>query len=242
VQLARNHYFHEGIPVKTKTGEIFIYGSVLKPHVEKWIKETESGRTQLTFQDYLSGQFDTDQELKDSIIKQQVRYFDDTDREKTQISIENGKLMQIGLDNDTSGLKPLPTGSYAFVVATVDDGLGKIERKFFATPKIKTEAGKIQHSSFMRGGNVLAAGMLDINEHNQVIGIRNQSGHYKPTGKELAQLVKHLIEAGFDTSKLFVTCYKNELGKFFGRFGLPWGIVTQPAERWFDQTGKKLLE
>lgn len=227
------------------TGEVFTYGNILKPHVEEWIAETEKGKTDLNFQDYFNNKMEANERLKQQILSEKVRYFDDTDRKKTEIIFQNKQLMQEGLDSDSkdpTGLKPLAPGSYAFVVADVKDAQGSIERKFYATPKIKTKKGLIQHSSFARGGNVVSAGMLEINNQCQLIGVRNKSGHYKPTAKELALLIKHLMDSGFDVSTLHVTQCKKYLATFCDKFKLSWGIVQQRADLWYEQTGKQLIE
>jgi hypothetical protein len=241
-KLDRSHYFFEGVPVKINKEVIFIYGGVLKPHVEEWMSKVEAGETQATFQDFLAEKMEKDDNLQSSLLGQQVRYFNDEDRKKTEIKVENGQLMQIGLDNPDPELKTLTFGSYAFVIADVKNEKGEIERHFYATPKVKTGSGKIQHSSFTRGSNVVSAGMLEVNDKQQIVGIRNQSGHYKPTSKEIAHLIKHLTEAGFDTSQLHVTCAKSQLRIVLNRFGISWGIVNHRADKWFSETGHKLLK
>ncbi len=241
--LNRRLYTFEDVPINTKSGEVFIYGNVIKPHIKDWMKKTESGETTLNFQDFLTEKMSQEPELEGSLLGQQVRYFNNKDREQTKIKILNGNLMQIGLDSTTTELKSLVPGNYAFVIADVKDASGNINRTFYATPKVKTANGKIQHSGFVRGGNVVTSGMLTINDKEKIIGIRNESGHYQPTSKDLAHLVKHLQDSGFDTSKIYITCYKSQLGMFINnQFNLKWGIVEQRADLWFEETGRKLVD
>lgn len=247
-QLNRDKYFFEGVPIIVR-GEseqgmpppIFVYGNVLKPFVKEWMALKEMGLVEENFQDYFSKKMESDDALKSTILNQQVRYFDDAERERTEIIVEDGQLKQRGIDNDSLDLKPLASAYYAFVIADVKNTEGGLERKLYATPKIHTPSGRIQHSSFVRGGNVVSAGMIEINDQQQIIGIKNISGHYKPSLKELAYLINHLKEAGFDVSNLHVTCFKNKWGIFLSKFGLSWGIIQQRADKWFNETGKGLI-
>lgn len=231
-------YFFEKIAIKTKNGEIFIYGNLLKPHAEEWMTKTRNGETNKTFQDFMQEKFASDVKLENSLIQQSVRYFNDTDRKQTKVRVFNGKLVQTGLDSDNKTLKPMAPGEYIFVIAdTMIDG--NIQRSLYATPKGKTKAGKTQHSSFVRAGNVLSAGKMSIDDKG-FITISNSSGHYRPQAKEIMAALKYFQEAGFELSKINVLCYHSDLSAGLDhQFNVKWGVTSQRADLWLEQVEKK---
>jgi hypothetical protein len=251
LKLNMKHYLYERVPIsiavkgesgEVKRSEIFLYGMTLEKYVKEWIAKTEAEETTDNFQNFAAKRLSEDSV---EINQKKVRYFNDEERKKTEVVIDNGELMQIGLDNKNNEKKNLE-GTYAFVLATVfDEKTKKMKKIMFATPKVSTEEGKIQHSSFLRGGNVLSAGMLKINTIGNMLTIYNHSGHYKPTDKEIAHIVKHLEESGYDISKIHVNYIKDDL---FSRIinkmqiNIKWGIVQGRADKWLKEIGNKLIE
>jgi hypothetical protein len=60
---------------------------------------------------------------------------------------------------------------------------------------------QFHHSSLARGGQVIAAG--DINVHEGIpIAIDNRSGHYRPGVDRIDYMKKYFTDAGVDTSQL----------------------------------------
>jgi hypothetical protein len=59
----------------------------------------------------------------------------------------------------------------------------------------------IKHTSFLSGNEVLAAGMIKI-KNNQIVEISNDSGHYRPSHKDIALIVNHLDMLGIDISTI----------------------------------------
>ena len=129
-------------------------------------------------------------------------------------------------------------GRYAFALGEVV-GEGT---KLFATVKNKKEG--IQHSSFLAGHAVKSAGMLEIDGEGKIVGVSKESGHYKPTDKEMAHLIKYLKENEFDISKLTVLCTRHHL--FFQisntfNLNIKWMATEQSAENWYENIGSRLL-
>ncbi|PRP78159.1 hypothetical protein PROFUN_07338 [Planoprotostelium fungivorum] len=60
------------------------------------------------------------------------------------------------------------------------------------------ESGKFQHSSFLSGGRVTAAGLLQIKE-GKLVSLSPLSGHYRCTTDYFDKLMKHFEERGVDT-------------------------------------------
>lgn len=79
-----------------------------------------------------------DNAMEKLISTSRVRYFKDKDRDQTEGSFKNGVLYQKGLDRGEDK-STLSEGEYIFVIK--DD-------KLYATKKLMTDTGKIQHSSF----------------------------------------------------------------------------------------------
>lgn len=74
------------------------------------------------------------------------------------------------------------------------------ESELFTTKKqIKSEHGRIHHSSLASGESVRTAGMIQVNKQfdktHQIL-ITNVSGHYKPSPGSLDRIVHHLAEQG----------------------------------------------
>ena len=62
-------------------------------------------------------------------------------------------------------------------------------------PRQGREWDSFHHSSFLRGGLVLCAGMIGARQ-GKIIFVNNNSGHYQPTPTNLQKLVKHLHKRG----------------------------------------------
>jgi hypothetical protein len=244
-KLNNKGYFYEKIPIRTDNGEIHLYGKTLKKYADKWMKETKEGKTKDNFQQWIRKE-SNEPEIKSDIQRTSVRYFNDTDREQTEIHINHGKdLAQIGIDSKETEIKNIPKGAYIFVLGEIFNRKDKkIETKLFVAPKIKTKQGQIQHSSFLRAGNVRSAGMLILGENGQ-INILNRSGHYTPTEKEIAYIIKYLKDSGFDTSKIHIPDSKfkfiHKISAYY-KINMTWGIVNQSADKWYEKTGKSLID
>jgi len=66
------------------------------------------------------------------------------------------------------------------------------------------QSGSFQHSSFMRGSRLSAAGTLKIKD-GQLRSISPLSGHYRPPAKAFRHLVHHLEDIGVDMSRVSIS-------------------------------------
>lgn len=220
-------YFYEGIPVKIKREHyadeetIFVYKDELKAYLDLWMEEVKTGKSDMTFQDYLSEQFNSDPTLVDKIYNNRVRYFSNHDLAQTKVHNIQGQCCQIGLDSNDDELKRMVAGSagveYIFVIIgeanlfvakeVNQEDLNNIPivNSMYAARKAKTHLGRVQHSSFTRGGNVLSAGSLLLAEDGSIESISDGSGHYHPQAKEMAICIQYLLNQGFDLSKTQIT-------------------------------------
>jgi len=256
LELHMGDYFYERVAITTDDGRIYTYGKQLEPYVQEWMEETRQGKTEFDFQIWMGEKVTSSEDTAAALKKGAVRYFDDVERMQTEVSVgADGRLVQIGLDSEDMEKKPLKEGMHAFVIGEVfvedperdADGYvqGKKVAKFYSSPKVKTAKGKIQHSGFMRGGNVISAGVIEVDGEGNVTIIKNQSGHYRPTPKQMAINIKYLMEAGFDVSKMHVIYPKDLLYlhlEIHFDLKIEWGFVNQRADKWFEETGKYLLE
>lgn len=60
---------------------------------------------------------------------------------------------------------------------------------------------RMKHSSFLSGDELLCAGMVKIVD-NKIVEISNESGHYRPSHKDIAIFVNHLDSLGVDLSQI----------------------------------------
>jgi hypothetical protein len=225
-------YFYERIPVQTSKGEVFIYGNTLKPYVKNWMKDSRSGAFDGTFQEYM----ETHPDLE-TLAASKVRYLSPQEQKQTEVSIVDGHLCQPGLDSTDTQPMNLPKGKYAFVIADIKDENGKLKPQLFAALKGDTSTGKIQHSSFARGGNVISAGTFEVESGGKIARISNFSGHYRPTKKELFLCLDYLQKNGYDLQQCYVQHYANTL--FMGLAHIipikGFAAVLMRADKWMAQ-------
>lgn len=179
-ELFYDRYFYEAVSLSDDVGnELHIYG----PTLEETGKEWANTFPEISFNDFFRLKIQQDEEFAEVIHKEKVRYFNDDERQQTEVHFKKGKLWQRGLDSGEHELTLVPEGVYAFVLG---------EEKLYLTPKIVTMKGKIQHSSFFRGGPVLSAGKISIGVEGDLLWMSNDSGHYRPEELEVVQLLNFI--------------------------------------------------
>jgi hypothetical protein len=210
-------YFYEKISIRTPNGEVFLYRDTLKPLVDKWIHDSKNGIFTGTFQEYIELNLDLT-----ALDQLKVRYFSDEDRMKTRVRIHSRSLEQIGLDQLGTEMKVLPEGEYAFVLSQSIDDQGVTSKNLYAAIKGGTGAGKVQHSSFTRGGNVISSGLFSIGPNGTIEMVENYSGHYRPKKEELLAILTFLKEQGYDIAQCNVRYHLNDVAMFLSKFN-PFG-------------------
>lgn len=225
------HYFLENNVITTPQGDqIHVATAELNNLAKEWMG-LGGGASGKTFNEFINERIESNPELKAIIESSTIRYFNNVDRDQTATTFEGGRPIQIGLDASNSEVNTLNPGTYAFV-------LGKA--KFFMTPKISTEKGRIQHSSFLKGGKALSAGMIVVGENGKIISIRNQSGHYQPQKKEMAAILKYLKsnmpDEDFKNIQLSLNMnmgWRIGVANFIDhKLDIKWGIIQKPAHEW----------
>jgi hypothetical protein len=252
-KILHEDYFYERIAVKIGDGKVYTYGKELEPFVKEWVAETKKGTTTQNFNVWM-GEKAKAEDTQKALKAAEVRYFTPEDLKKTEVAVREGKLVQVGLDSVDRELKPLQPGAHAFIITEETEITGIDEQgkqtgskvtKFYSTPKVKTKKGKIQHSSFMSGGNVKTAGVMEIDKDGHIVSIKNQSGHYRPTPEEMALNVKYLQQAGYDTSRMHIIYPIHAIFihiEIHLNKTIEWGFVNQRADKWFETTGKSLVD
>ncbi|MBA3237875.1 MAG: hypothetical protein H0T62_05930 [Parachlamydiaceae bacterium] len=181
-EMLYERYFYEGISLTNETGvEQHIYGPVLEQTGQEWADTMKT----LSFNEYVQEKQELDVEFATKMSKENVRYFNDEEREQTQVHWVDGALWQIGLDSEKTEISQVPEGVYAFVLGN---------EQLYITPKIITKKGKIQHSSFLRGGPVRSAGKLQVGADGNIVWLSNDSGHYRPEDAEMAGVLNFVKE------------------------------------------------
>lgn len=236
-------YWAETVPITTEKGEIYLYGLAAKPYIDAYRAIKKTNPSIGSFQEFMAEKLKQDESLLEKLEKKAVHYFNDKERKQTEVHVKDGTLQQIGLNSESDTHTPLKGGNYAFVIASIANHDQTTSQQLYMKPKVTTKSGKIQHSSFGAGAGFIAAGMIKIDDKGVILSISNTSGHYRPTAKELAHLINHLKEAGFDISSLHVTYPKNLFGQGITKLfpNITWGIVNQRGDRWFENIGRHLL-
>lgn len=88
-----------------------------------------------------------------------------------------------------------------------------MSRDIYMAPHIPFKAAKlcreqnvpapVCHSSYLAGMPVLCAGSLEIKQ-GVIVGIKSDSGHYRPTYQQLMNIVRHLSSVGVNIAKISV--------------------------------------
>ncbi len=183
-------YETERIAIERENGtHIHIYKNVLEKHLPFGIKISDE-----QIQKFYKKKIEEYPAVREELISANVRYFTDEDKRKTRISFLRGeRLCQIGLDENRPPM-PLEGGVYIFVLK---DG------NLYMAKKKETDRGKVQHSSFLSGQSVDAAGTVIVDKKGYIIGVNNHSGHYTPRDKEVAKFLQHLKK------NLSITAFSN---------------------------------
>lgn len=66
------------------------------------------------------------------------------------------------------------------------------------------QSGAFQHSSFLHGGRLAAAGLIKV-KNGQLRSLSPLSGHYRPPTRNFRAFVKHLDQAGADMSRVSIS-------------------------------------
>ena len=105
------------------------------------------------------------------------------------------------------------------------------------------QSGAFQHSSFLRGARISAAGLIKI-KRGQLRKLSPLSGHYAPPLRNFQQFVKSLKEAGADLSRLSTSRSYAVLLGLEGYLGVKKQVRTaeQGVRDMVDREGKKKRE
>lgn len=117
-----------------------------------------------------------------------VMYFTDKELRNFQVNIDKGFLYK--------NSKLLVDKNYIFVL--------KPNHEFYIGNKIEMTFGKIQHSSFTRGGPVKSAGWIKFDQQGNVIEIANFSGHYRPAAEQVMNILQFLYAKSVNLSQLSI--------------------------------------
>ncbi|TKC87986.1 hypothetical protein FAZ69_17165 [Trinickia terrae] len=119
----------------------------------------------------------------------QVAFLDGEQRKAYELKMENGRL--IGSDGrpfDTRGA----TTTFLETQGTAIFAMDAAGRLYAASERV---AGQFQHSSFLAGGAVAAAGEIEV--HDGVVKfLSGKSGHYRPSPMQIDQFAQFLVAGG----------------------------------------------
>ncbi|KAL2229108.1 IQ domain-containing protein IQM1 [Sesamum indicum] len=163
------------------------YGHNLHFYYDVWFK-CESSQPFFYWLDVGDGkELNLEKCPKVNLHRQCIKYLGPKERESYEVVIANGKLVykeSCNLVDTTEGSK------WIFVLSTT--------RTFYVGQKQK---GKFQHSSFLAGGAITAAGRLVA--HGGVLeAIWPYSGHYLPTEENFNEFISFLEEHSVDLANV----------------------------------------
>jgi hypothetical protein len=128
------------------------------------------------------------------LIEPPVEYFSPRKQELSRLYVNEGVFSTPqNLVNEGDGLLKAGSGG----------GSNKDQWNFVVTPDgvlrvAVPDVGVSHHSSLAAGDPVLAAGSLTFDAEGKLVGVSNESGHFRPTVKSLQQFVDALRNQGVD--------------------------------------------
>ncbi len=150
---------------------------IKKNGIQKKNNEGKKWSEIMTFQEFFNSKINQmDSGKLAELEKNKVKY--DQDEQKLSnlgVSFSNGQIMQNN--------KAVADGQYMFVLSP--DG-----KNLYLAPKKK---GIFHHSSFLSGGAVKSAGMVEV-KNGKVDTIYQHSGHYKPTEQQMDAINVYLSD------------------------------------------------
>lgn len=135
---------------------------------------------------YLDEQYGRSHNFGDSV----VRYLDDAARERTRLTVHDGRLFdKDGRPFDTSAGEAHWSSEPSAIF--VMDGKGNLYASNEHVPR------DFHHSSLMAGQPVAGAGEIRVAD-GRLVNVTDSSGHYRPPPECLDQVVAYLKKEGVD--------------------------------------------
>ncbi|CAI9780389.1 unnamed protein product [Fraxinus pennsylvanica] len=163
------------------------YGHNLHLYYDIWFK-SESAQPFFYWLDVGDGkELNIDKCSRANLQRQCIKYLGPKERELYEVVVENGKLVY---KQSCSTLDTIEGSKWIFVLSTT--------RILYVGKKKK---GLFQHSSFLAGGAITAAGRLVA--HDGVLeAIWPYSGHYHPTEECFSEFISFLEDNGVDLTNV----------------------------------------
>lgn len=191
-------YWLEAFTFKLDGEDVKLYGPTLYPHFLEW---KSSADTSKDFQTAMQEKIDRMAPLEREGLRRSILHvLNDKELQEHKAEFKDGKIH--------SGGRALTDGTYIFVVDPDKENL-YVGKK---------ETGHFQHSSFLKGGAVGSAGMIDVKD-GKIVSIRNHSGHYLPPSEMMGTAVELIKkESGQLKKDIKVTTLSNRSLKLQAKF------------------------
>ncbi len=165
----------KGMGVRNKKARA--YQNYLAPFFNDWKNKRDSEGTlfceKTDFTTYLMDILpNLSQEDLKLLKSNKIKYLRVDKKRDYEVSFHEGKMLQNGVQ--------IPNGNYMYV-------LSPDQKTLYMGKKIR---GKFHHSSFLGGGAVMSAGMMDVKDGN-IARIFMYSGHYKPGPKQVEGILNY---------------------------------------------------
>lgn len=187
LDIDKSKYGVETVPLTIDGEQHYFYGSFLNPTYLEW-KKVEN---ELTFQDFIDRKIGADMTFKAKLMENKLRLLTPEERSQVQVhfDFDNGRLLQVGLDNDQEAPTQMPEGEYIFVLHKVEGKKLLYMAKKGPTAKGK---GRIQHSSFFHHEQMRSSGTITVDKTGRITKVEMWSGHFLPTRENIPVIKKFL--------------------------------------------------
>ncbi len=183
LEVDKNKYGAEIIGLQIDNKTCYFYGAFINPlHVE-WQKNPAG----LSFEDSIGEKIFQEENFKKKLMNNELRILTSEERERVCVHFEEGRLLQIGLDNANDLNSVIPKGEYIFVLQKIND-----KKQLYLAKKELTTKGRIQHSSFFHSLSVKSAGMITIDDNGRISKLVMHSGHFLPTNENIPIIQKFI--------------------------------------------------
>lgn len=169
-KIMHEQYWIETITFQVEGKTVRFYGRKLYPHFLEWKASPDTRDFQTVMQEKINNM--NARELRE-IKKIRLKFLTSSELKKHKANFSEGKIY--------ANNQLLQDGEYMFVMDP--------KHKYFYVGQKKR--GHFQHSSFLKGGAIGAAGVIQVKD-GKVVGIRNHSGHYRPSRESLDPAIKLL--------------------------------------------------
>jgi len=191
IKLTRGVAQAKKLGYKGKALEPFYWMEALHPShevgasINRRVREWKDSKSNLSFWEWEQVHY-PNLKVKSDV---QVKYLSLKERQKHEVQISNGILMQDGRPFITQNNNSVFSGEGSAIFVVAPNG------RIYAGSHVLNQ---FHHSSFISGEAIIGAGEIVTDKKGKIIRITNQSGHYRPGSHEMLEVLETLKKKGVD--------------------------------------------